>query len=199
MTKPQESAAVGKKKLAKKEYIIGGLSLAITILACLAVVYYWEYIGRVQHYGYVGVFIISIFAGGTVLVPIPGILVVFTLGSILNPAIVGALAGLGEAAGSMGVYFTGYGGRLIFRNANHGLYTRLSGWLQRHGSKAVFINSAIFNPLFYPFTAIAGMLRFGVFKFFLLCWAGKTFKGMIVAYLGYFGLRSILRWLGLPI
>jgi len=199
VTESQETVEIGKKKPAKKDYFIGGLSLAITILACLAVVYYWEFISQVKHYGYVGVFIISILAGGTVLVPIPGLLVVFTIASILNPAIVGALAGLGEAVGSIGIYLAGYGGRRVFQNTNHGLYARLSGWLQRHGSLAVFVNSAIFNPLFYPFTAIAGMLRFGLIKFFLLCWAGKTIKGMVVAYAGYLGLRSILRWLGLPV
>ncbi len=199
MTESCNTAETMKKKPSRKGYIVGGLALATTILACFAVVYYWEYVIRLAHYGYAGVFVISVLAGGTVFVPVPGLLVVFTLGSILKPAVVGALAGFGEAIGSMGIYFTGYGGRHVFQNTNHGLYARLSGWLKRHGALAVFVNSAIFNPFFYPFTAIAGMLRYGSIKFFLLCWAGKTVKGMIVAYAGYLGLRSILRWLGIPV
>ncbi len=199
MTNPLKTAEVVRKGIAKKEYIVGGLALAITFLGCLVAIYYWEYISHLSKYGYAGVFVISILAGGTVFVPIPGLLVVFTLGSVLKPALVGALAGLGEALGSMGIYLTGYGGRGVFQNTSRGLYAHLSAWLHRHGSVAVFINSAIFNPLFYPFTAIAGMLRFGLIKFFLVCWAGKTVKGMIVAYAGYLGLRTVLRWLGMPL
>jgi membrane protein DedA with SNARE-associated domain len=56
--------------------------------------------------------------------------------------------------------------------------------------------SVILNPLFYPFTAIAGMLRFGLAKFFFLCWAGKAIKNTAIAGIGYVGLRTILNWLG---
>jgi membrane protein DedA with SNARE-associated domain len=43
------------------------------------------------------------------------------------------------------------------------------------------------------------MLRFGWVRFFFATWAGRTVKGMALAYLGYFGLGSILRWLGVDI
>lgn len=198
MADSPRTVEVVKKGMAKKEYIVGGLALAFTVAICVVAIYYWEDIRHLGRYGYIGAFIISILAGGTVFVPIPGLLVIFTLGGVLNPAIVGALSGLGEAIGSVGIYLAGYGGRRVFQNTNHGLYSRLSGWLRHRGSIAVFINSAIFNPLFYPFTAIAGMLRFGLLRFFLVCWAGKTVKGMIVAYAGYLGLRSVLHWLGMP-
>jgi hypothetical protein len=59
--------------------------------------------------------------------------------------------------------------------------------------------SAIINPFFFPFTAVAGVVRFGLIKFFLLCWAGKTIKGMAIAYVGYFGLGSLLRWIGIGV
>jgi hypothetical protein len=35
---------------------------------------------------------------------------VFTLGGVLNPAIVGALVGIGEAIDSVVIYMIGYGG-----------------------------------------------------------------------------------------
>lgn len=180
----------------RKDYIIGGVALAATIALCVAVVFYWDYVRQAESYGYAGALIISILAGGTVVLPVPGILVIFTLGSVLNPAIVGAVAGLGEAIGSVGVYLTGYGGHRALKTVDHRVVRRFSDWIQHRGSVAVFAMSAIFNPLFFPFTAIAGMLRFGLIKFFFLCWAGKTVKGMIVAYAGYFGLRSLLRLLG---
>jgi len=191
-----ETVRVTKTSKIKREYIIGGVSLALTIALCIAVIYYWDYVSQAQHYGYLGAFIISILAGGTVIVPVPGILVIFTLGSVLNPAIVGAVAGIGEAVGSIGIYLTGYGGHKALQKTNNHLVDKFTQWIRNRGSIAVFAMSAIFNPLFYPFTAIAGMLRFGLIKFFILCWAGKTVKGMVVAYAGYFGLRSLLHWVG---
>lgn len=185
-----------KRESRKREYIIGGVALALTIALCVAVVVYWDYVSQAQHYGYLGAFVISVLAGATVFVPIPGILVVFTLGSVLNPALVGIVSGLGEAIGSIGVYLSGWGGHKAVQNLNHKFVDRFTDWIRRRGEIAVFLMSAILNPLFYPFTAIAGMLRFGLVKFFFLCWAGKALKNTAIAYLGYFGLRSILRWVG---
>lgn len=185
-----------KTELRRRQYIIGGVALALTIVSCAAVIFYWDYISQAQHYGYLGAFVISVLAGATVFVPIPGILVVFTLGSVLNPALVGIVSGLGEAIGSIGVYLSGWGGQKAIQNLNHQFVNRFTDWIRRRGEIAVFLMSAILNPLFYPFTAIAGMLRFGLVKFFFLCWAGKALKNTAIAYLGYFGLRSMLRWVG---
>jgi len=185
-----------KTESRKREYIIGGVALTLTIASCVAVVFYWDYVRQAQHYGYFGAFVISILAGATVFVPIPGILVVFTLGSVLNPALIGIVSGLGEAIGSIGIYLSGWGGQKAVQNLNHQFVDKFTDWIRRRGEIAVFLMSAILNPLFYPFAAIAGMLRFGLVKFFFLCWGGKALKNMAIAYLGYFGLRSILRWVG---
>jgi membrane protein YqaA with SNARE-associated domain len=187
-----------KAKVGKTQYIIGGLAIALTVALCVVAVLYWEYIQRVSHYGYLGVFVISIFAGATVLVPIPGILVVFTMGSILRPAVVGVVSGLGEAIGSIGIYLSGYSGqRALLGLDSQKFLAKFSDWIRRRGSVAVFLMSAILNPLFYPFTVIAGMVRFGLMRFFFLCWAGKSVKNMMIAYAGFFGLRSLLHWAGI--
>ena len=199
MGNSSETTGAAKTSSKKKEYIIGGVALALTIALCVAVIFFWEYVQRVQQYGYLGVFVISILAGGTVFIPVPGVLVVFTLGSVLNPAIVGVVSGLGEAVGSVGIYLSGYGGQKAAQNLNGRFFTKFSDWIRGRGAVSVFVMSAILNPLFYPFAAIAGMLRFGLVRFFFLCWAGKTVKNMVIAYAGYFGLRSLLRWVGVGI
>lgn len=191
-----EVILAAKMESKRREYIIGGLALTLTVVCCVAVVFYWEYVKRVQHYGYFGAFIISVLAGATILVPIPGILVVFTLGSVLHPALLGVVSGLGEAVGSIGIYLSGYSGRKAVQKLPPEFFVKFSDWIQRRGKIAIFLMSAILNPLFYPFTAIAGMLRFGLLKFFFLCFGGKAVKNIVIAYLGYFGLRSILRWVG---
>ncbi len=172
------------------------MALALTVALCIAVVFYWDYIKQAEHYGYLGAFVISVLAGATVFVPIPGILVVFTLGSVLNPPLVGIVSGLGEAVGSIGIYFSGWGGQKAVQNLNHKFVNRFVDWLRNRGEIAVFLMSAVINPLFYPFTALAGMMRFGLTKFFFLCWAGKSVKNTMIAYFGYFGLRSVLQWVG---
>jgi len=199
MADPLKTAKKEKKGTKKRGYLIGGTALVLTLALCAAVILYWDYIVRVRQFGYLGVFIINIFAGVTVIVPVPGLLIVFTMGSVLHPAIVGACAGLGEAIGSIIIYLTGYSGRGAFKTLNHSFTSRFEGWIHRRGSIAVFLMSAIINPLFYPFTAMAGMMRFGLVRFFFFCWAGKTVKGMAVAYIGYLGLGSILRAVGIGV
>jgi membrane protein DedA with SNARE-associated domain len=42
-----------------------------------------------------------------------------------------------------------------------------------------------------------GAKRYNFWKFFLVCWAGKMVEASVISYLGYFGLRSILRYFGI--
>jgi len=186
-----------RRKPTKQEALIGGLSLAVTIVLCIAIIRYRGYLAQIERYGYLGCFILSLLASSTVVLPGFNNFVIFTLGGVLTPAIVGAVGGIGEAMGAVSAYFVGYGGRGLLRDSNNSLYVRFSNILHHHGSKAVFFMASIINPVYYPFAMFLGMLRFGLTRFFLMTWAGRTIKNMALAYLGYFGLRSILQWLGL--
>ena len=187
------------RKPSKREALIGGISLAATIALSVLIIQHRSYIEQMAHWGYVGCFVISVLTNGTFILPGFGIVFTFTLGGVLEPAVVGAVAGIGEAVGAIGAYFTGYAGRGLFRDRDSGLYLRLSNLVDRHGSKAIFFVSAVLSPLFYPFAVFLGMVRFGWVRFFLATWAGRTVKSMVIAYLGYFGLRSVLRWLGMDL
>ena len=188
-----------KKAFSRKGLYISGLALVITVISCVAVVYYWDYIAQLQGYGYLGIFIISLLATTIMVLPIPHAALVFTLGGVLNPALIGATSGLGASIGAMTIYLTGYGGHSLFRNSNDAIYSRLVDWTRRRGSLAVFIMSAVFNPLFIPMAITLGMLRFRLWKFFVLCWAGNTVKSLAIAYAGYLGLRSLLHWVGVEV
>jgi membrane protein YqaA with SNARE-associated domain len=188
------------RKPTKREAIIGGISLAVTIALSVFLIYHRSYIEQIAQWGYVGLFVISVIANGTFMI-FPGfpIVLTFTLGGVLNPAIVGAVAGIGEAVGAIGAYYTGYAGRGFLAANNSRFYRRFSGIVERHGSKAIFFVSAVLSPIFYVFAIFLGMLRFGWVRFFFATWAGRTVKDMALAYLGYYGLGSILRLLGLSI
>jgi membrane protein DedA with SNARE-associated domain len=187
---------IENRKSMIRRYTAGGVAVVVMLGLCVAAVVFSDDFDQIKEWGYLGVFIICIFAGGTVIVPVPGLLVVFTLGSILHPAIVGAVAGLGEAIGVIAIYVAGSAGQGMLEKVSRRFVLRFERWIRHHSLLAVFLMSAIINPLYYPFALMAGMLRFGQPGFFLSCWAGKTFKNIGVAYLGFFGLSSLLGWLG---
>ena len=171
------------------EHIVGAISVIITIAIAVFIVRNLDVVRSLAGYGYAGLLVVSILAGGTVVVPIPGLALVFSLGGVLNPLWVGIVAGLGEALGAVTIYLTGMGGRTAMQKRFPRFYPRMVDWVRRRGHMAVFLYSAVFNPFFYPLTLASGALRFGLWRFFFLSWAGKTVKGLTVAYAGYFGLR----------
>jgi len=191
--------------------LVGVLGVALTIGVILAIVLYWEEIRALKGYGYLGAFLIGIFGGATYIAPVPMTPIVFALGTVMKPSFapylgplfVGAAAGLGETVGGLTIYMTGYGGGTVLFKRERGkiqaVYSRLMGWMERRGSLTLFILSAVLNPFFYPVALAAGALRFGIIRYFLICWGGKTIKGITVAAAGYWGLGGLLRTLGVPI
>lgn len=192
-----------KRGSSKRAYCLGILGVVLTIVMAVAVVYFWEEVQALQGWGYLGAFLISILGGATVVIPVPMLAVQFALGGVLNPVFVGVAAGLGETTGALTIYMTGHGGAIAFANSKHGkiqaAYARLMRWMERKGSLTLFILSSVVNPFFYPAALTAGAMRFGVKRYFLICWAGKTVKGLTVAFAGYWGLRGLLRMLGMPV
>lgn len=189
--------------LGRWEYLIGILGILLTIGMAVAIILFWEEVRGLEHFGYIGVFVISFLGGATLLAPVPMTPVVFALGGVLNPALVGAAAGLGEAIGGLAIYMTGYGGGTALIDTNHGkvqaFYSRVLVWMGKRGGWTLFVLSAVVNPFFYPAGLAAGALRFGVKRFFFICWGGKTIKGMTVAFAGYLGLRALFGALGIPV
>lgn len=191
-----------KRGSAKRAYILGILGVVITLVMAVAVVYFWKYVRMLEGYGYLGAFSISILGGATIIIPVPMLAVVFALGGVLTPYWVGVVAGLGETLGALIIYMTGHSAGTALSHSNgkiQAAYMRMIKLMERRGSLTLFLLSAVLNPFFYPAALAAGALRFGIGKYFLICWGGKTIKGLTVAYAGYWGLRGLLRLLGMPI
>lgn len=148
---------------------------------------------------YLGLFVVGLLTGAVAFIPIPGLLLFFAMGSILFPPFVGIVSGLGEAVGSVLIYLTGYGGNFAVQKMPDRYREKFENWLRKRGYLTVILMSSITNPLFLPFTALAGMMHYGLIKFFLLCFLGKTIKNTLIAYLGYLGLGTVLRALGVPV
>jgi len=157
--------------------------VSITIFSLRAEVQRWA------SYGYVGIFLASILANGTILLPAPGVALVAAMGGVLNPLLVSLAAGLGAAIGELVGYIAGFGGQLVVERIT--LYDRLLQWMRRYGALTIFVLAAVPNPFFDLAGMAAGSLRVPVRRFFLWCLLGKLVKMLAFAYSG----AVAVRWL----
>ena len=133
-------------------------------------------------YGYPGIFVLSFLAYATVLLPAPGVAVVFTMGSVFNPIGVAIAAGAGAALGELTGYLAGFSGQAVVERVE--IYDRLTSWMKRNGSLTILILAAIPNPFFDLAGVAAGSLKMHVVRFFIWCWIGETIKMAIFAFAG---------------
>jgi membrane protein YqaA with SNARE-associated domain len=145
----------------------------------------------ISAYGYLGVFLVSLLAATVLFVPIPSIPVVFLMGAILNPFLVGLMSGVGESIGEITGYTAGFSGRESLDNKQR--YTRIKGWMKRRGTIVLFLFSAIPNLFFKLVSVAAGAIRYPFWKFLLVVFVGKTIKGTVIALIGYWSLRMLLQ------
>ena len=195
---------VVKRKSGIAAYIVGIIAAVLTIVMAFAVIYFGEWVRALKGYGYLGAFLISILGGATIIIPVPMLAIVFALGGVMKYTwLVGLAAGLGETVGALTIYLTGYGGGRALQSSKHGFiqrsYDRLMGLMERRGSMTLFFLAAVVNPFFYPAALAAGALRFGIKKYFAICFVGKTIKGMTVVYAGYWGLKPLFNALGIAL
>jgi len=179
--------------------------LATTAISIILVIRYWQVIAALENYGYLGAFTVALVAGSSIPIPISYLLLTFTFGGILNPALVGLASGVGAGIGGTLVYLLGRSGRSFFPGlrhysvddeASHKMAAKFVNWAQRRGSVVVFVMSAMLNPVFAPMAIAMGALRFRMFQFLLMCVAGNLVKAMVISYAGYLGVGTLLRWLG---
>lgn len=206
-TNSDEVADIGQetaKKSAKWAYVLGIFGIVATVLMAVAVIVWNEEIRELQQFGYVGAFAISVLGGATIIIPVPALAVVFTLGGVMEHTwLVGIAAAVGELVGALTIYMTGHGAGRAISISKHGkiqrAYERLLGIMERRGPIVLFIVASVVNPFFYPAALAAGALRFGIWKYSIIVFAGKIIKCMTVVYAGYWGLKGFFRAIGVDL
>jgi membrane protein YqaA with SNARE-associated domain len=158
------------------------LALLLVVAATVAGVLWRDRLGRFVAYGYPGIFLISLAANATLILPAPSLALVFALGGVLDPILVGLVAGLGEALGELTGYLAGYSGQAVIENRE--IYDRLHGWMRQYGLATIFLLSVFPSPFFDLAGIAAGALRFPIGYFLLSCWLGKTLKTIGFALVG---------------
>lgn len=137
---------------------------------------------KLASYGYAGIFLISILANATVLVPAPGLVIVFSMGARFDPLLVGLAAGAGATLGELSGYLAGFSGQAVIENQAR--YDQMVHWMRKYGPLTISLLAFIPNPLFDMAGIVAGILRLPVLRFLLYAFIGKTPKMLLFAYLG---------------
>jgi len=195
-----DSAAAPSRAIppsAQKTGLIGWRMTLARVAALAAVIGITVYIfsirdqvASLQGYGYPGIFILSLLANATLVLPAPGVAITFAMGAVFHPLGVALAAGAGSALGELTGYLAGFSGQAVVSQSR--LYVRLEGWTRQYGGLTILVLSFIPNPVFDMAGAAAGVLRMPVGKFLLWTWIGKTLKMLLFAYAG----AGSVGWLG---
>jgi membrane protein YqaA with SNARE-associated domain len=163
--------------------ILGRIGLLLLVIALTIGIYLLRDQARwLTRWGYVGIFLLSILANATIILPAPGVAFVFGLGALYNPLLVALAAGAGAAVGELSGYLAGYSGNIVIQNRTHA--ERMTEWMKKYGPWTILILGFIPNPLFDLAGIIAGMLKMPLWKFLLFCMVGKILKMLLFAYAG---------------
>jgi uncharacterized membrane protein YdjX (TVP38/TMEM64 family) len=174
-------------------HVLRALAVLLVVAVSVAIFLLSDRIQELGSLGYGGAFLIMLIGNATVILPAPGLTVVFSLGAAFNPLLIGISAGAGGALGELTGYLAGYGGRTAIEGSD--VYRRFERWMRQYGFWALFVLAVVPNPFFDVAGIIAGALHYSWWRFLLVSWAGKTIQGIAVAYAGALSASWLLDWL----
>jgi len=176
------------------------LTNVLRILALFAVVAITVYIYSVRErveqfeaWGYPGIFLIALLANATVLLPAPGVAVIYAMGAIFNPFGVGLAAGTGGAIGELSGYLAGFSGQAIIERTD--MYNRIKPWVDKYGGWAILVLSAIPNPFFDVAGIAAGIAKMRLQTFLIFTWVGQIIKMTLFALAGHYSIALLTEFM----
>lgn len=166
---------------------IAVLLLAVAVIA--AVWYFRGYFSSIEAVGYPAVFLLSLLGSVSMVMPVPGLLSVCSTSVVLDPLLVGVVAGVGETIGEASGYGLGYGGGSVVEK--HRAYPKVKRWMEERGALVIFAVSVVPNPVFDVVGVAAGAVRYPLLRFLGIVLLGKVLKGVMVAYTCDFGITHL--------
>lgn len=133
-------------------------------------------------FGYPGIFLLSLLANATLILPAPGWAVTFAMGAVFHPLGVALAASTGATLGELTGYMAGFSGQAVIENTR--AYEKLLGWTRRYGALTIIALAAVPNPIFDLAGIAAGALRMPIGLFLAYTWIGKMIKMGLLAYGG---------------
>lgn len=159
--------------------LVAILTVAALSLAVIVAPINWSLLG---HYGYVGVFLITLLASGALVLPVPYLGVIVVAGMFLNPIAVALVAGVASALGELTGYFLGKSGRAVF--PKNRWYVAMEKGMRRYGGPVIFAAAALPNPFFDVAGILAGATKLPIWMFLLTTFLGKSIRFLLLATLG---------------
>jgi membrane protein DedA with SNARE-associated domain len=135
-------------------------------------------------YGYLGVFVLTLLASASIVLPSPALGAAALAGKVLNPWLVGLVGGTAAGLGEITGYMAGLGGSALAERSR--LYPRVERWVQRWGVLVIFLLAFIPGPVLDLAGIAAGTLRMPVGRFLAACLAGKLLRFIAVAWFGHY-------------
>ncbi len=147
-------------------------------------------------YGYPGIFVIMLMANATVILPAPGVAMVFGMGAtqVFNPLLIALFAGTGGVIGELSGYLAGFSGQAVIERSD--IYKKINPWIEKYGGWALLVLAAIPNPFFDVAGIAAGMAKMPLWKFMFFCWVGQLLKMAMFAYAGAYSINWALNLTG---
>jgi len=175
----ETSQAAGKKTWRSRMIPVASLVLVIGVMLVLYLKR--DSVAALGNWGYLGAFLIGLIGNATVILPMPGLLLLFALGVTFNPILVGVVGAAGGTVGELTGYALGLSGHYMTGNNRWLRLARV--WMQRWGSVALFL-FALVPVLPMDIAGIAaGIVRFKIWKFLVAVMLGKGIL-YVVATLG---------------
>ena len=169
------------------------LALVFVVSVTVGVALHRDKLHEFAALGYVGAFFAMLLSNATLVLPAPGLIVVFALGSSLNPLLVGVAGALGATLGEITGYLTGYSGLVVIEQTS--ISRRLNGWMDRNGALTIFALSIVPNPFFDLAGLLAGAGRMSVWRFLGATFLGKSIQAILIAAAGALSLQWVETWL----
>ncbi|NDJ77861.1 MAG: VTT domain-containing protein [Chloroflexi bacterium] len=175
----------GSTLLRPSLWLRGGVLLAVLVISLIIALNH-DQLREFKTLGYAGIFLIMLLSNATVILPAPGLMFVFALGSTFNPILIGFSAAAGGALGEMTGYLTGYSGLAVLENST--AVNRIKLWMQHNGGLTILLLSTIPNPLFDVAGILAGTSQMRVRRFLGAVFCGKLIQGILIALAGKWSL-----------
>lgn len=168
------------------------LALVFVVSVTVLIYVYRNEAQQLARFGYPGIFVFSILANATIVLPAPQLAVIFAMGGIFHPVGVGLAAGAGATLGELSGYLAGFSGQAVIEN--RALYNRLEEGMKRYGPVVMVVLAFLPLPFFDLAGIAAGALKMPAPKFLFWCLLGKIPKMIVVAYAGAYSVNWLSGW-----
>jgi membrane protein YqaA with SNARE-associated domain len=179
---PDEATKRPARRINWRRVLPSVLTILITLGIGLAVFLLRDRLPYLRSCGLLGIFLISVLSNATLILPVPGLALVYWMGSVYSPVAVGLAAGFGGALGELTGYAAGRAGAVVIEDRRR--YEQVQTYMRRYGLLTVVVLSVIPNPFLDLAGIASGALKLPMWQFLGACILGKTIKTTIVAFAG---------------